>query len=94
MMWFILVLLLLAAIFGVLGTVLKVTAVIILSIILAVLILGWLAWWGLKRQVRLQTKRYVDGTRADGPPPVAGEPGASGQVYDAEGHIVRPELPE
>ena len=49
---FILILLLLAAVFGVLGAVLKVAAVLILSAFLAVAVLAAVAWWALKRKAR------------------------------------------
>jgi Flp pilus assembly protein TadB len=93
MMYFILILLLLAAIFGVLGAVLKVAVVIVLSIILAVVILGWLGWWAVKRQ----TRRYMQAARDATDPSrgtTGGTPHGSTQVYDAEGRVVRPELPE
>jgi small-conductance mechanosensitive channel len=51
-MVFVLILLLLAAIFGVLGAVLKVAAVIIFSVTLSVVVLAALAWWAIKRQAR------------------------------------------
>jgi NADH:ubiquinone oxidoreductase subunit 6 (subunit J) len=49
---FILILLLLAAIFGVLGAVLKVAAIIVFSVVLAVAVLVAFAWWAIKRQAR------------------------------------------
>ena len=55
---FILILLLLAAIFGVLGTVLKVTAVLILSAFLAVALVVAIAWWALKRKAREIQRDY------------------------------------
>ena len=55
---FILILLLLAAIFGVLGTVLKVTAVLILSAFLAVALVVAIAWWALKRKAREIQREY------------------------------------
>ena len=65
MMVFILILLLLAAIFGVLGAVLKVAAVLILSAFLAVAVLAGLAWWALKRKAR-QIQRDYDAQRIQG----------------------------
>lgn len=80
---FILILLLIAAIFGVLGTVLKVTAILVLSGILAVVIIGWLIWWAVRRQ----TRRYIQQVQDQ-------QPGKTGQAYDAEGRVRKPELPE
>jgi uncharacterized protein (DUF58 family) len=62
---FILILLLLAAIFGVLGAVLKVAAVLILSAFLAVAVLAGVAWWALKRKAR-QIQRDYDAQRIQG----------------------------
>lgn len=52
MMVFILILLLLAAVLGVLSAVLKVAAILVLSIVLAVTVSAALVWWGLKRGAR------------------------------------------
>lgn len=49
---FILVLLLLAAIFGVLGAVLKAVAFLVITGLLTITVLGALAYWGLKRTAR------------------------------------------
>ncbi|HWC70828.1 MAG TPA: hypothetical protein VG993_06670 [Actinomycetota bacterium] len=48
----ILILLLLAAVFGVLGAVLQAVAFLVLTAVLTAVVLGALAWWGLKRKVR------------------------------------------
>jgi ABC-type transport system involved in cytochrome bd biosynthesis fused ATPase/permease subunit len=77
---FILVLLLVAAILGILGWVIKVAAVIVLSTILALVIFVWLIWWMVKRE----TRKYLD----------AGEQQRQRRVYDAEGHVRRNELPD
>jgi flagellar basal body-associated protein FliL len=69
---FILILLLFAAVFGVLGTVLKVTAILVLSVILAVAVLAGLAWWGLKRKARqfqAEYNREVTKGSSSSPPP-------------------------
>jgi hypothetical protein len=50
--WFLLILVLLAAAFGILGAVIKVTAFIVLTILLTVAVLGAVAWYGVKAQVR------------------------------------------
>jgi peptidoglycan/LPS O-acetylase OafA/YrhL len=52
MAWVILLLVLLAAAFGVLGAVIKAAAFLVLTILLTVAALAALAWWGFKRQVR------------------------------------------
>jgi hypothetical protein len=59
MMVFILILLLLAAIFGVLGAVLKAVAFLVITGLLTVTLLGALAYWGLKRKAR-QFQREID----------------------------------
>ncbi len=78
MLVFVLILLLMAAVLGVLGAVLKVTAVLILSLFLATAISIAAVWWFVKRQ----TRRYIDSVK---PKPR--------QVYDAEGRVKRPDLP-
>jgi hypothetical protein len=55
---FILILLLLAAVFGILGAVLKAVAFLVLTSILTVTVLGALAWWGLKRTTRQFQREY------------------------------------
>jgi hypothetical protein len=58
-MWiFILILLLLAAVFGVLGAVLKAVAFLVLTAILTITVLAALAWWGLKRSARQFQREY------------------------------------
>jgi hypothetical protein len=62
MAWLLLLLVLLAAAFGVLGAVIKVTAFLVLTILLTVAILGAIAWYGVKAQVRRwQHEAAVDG---------------------------------
>lgn len=46
------ILLLLAAVFGVLGAVLKAVAFLAITAVLTVTVLGALAWWGIKRRTR------------------------------------------
>jgi hypothetical protein len=55
---FILILLLLAAIFGILGAVLKFTAILVIGVLLTVTVLGALAWWGFKRSARKLSAEY------------------------------------
>ena len=62
MVVFVLILLLLAAIAGVLGTVLKIAFALILAVILAIVILGALFWWAVKKQMR----KVVDQTGPGG----------------------------
>jgi uncharacterized protein (DUF58 family) len=52
MMWVILVLLVLAAIFGILGMVVKAVAFVVLTITLTVVVLIAVAWYALKHQAR------------------------------------------
>jgi membrane protein implicated in regulation of membrane protease activity len=49
---FVLLLLLLAAATGVLGAVLKATLVVVMSLVLSVVALGWLGTWYAKRRMR------------------------------------------
>ena len=64
---FILVLLLvLAAAAGILGTILKATLVIVLSLVLTVVVLFWIGSWYLRRRVRglqLDVERRFDAAR-------------------------------
>jgi len=60
MLVFILILLLIAAIFGVLGAVLKWTLVLVLVSLLTVVVLGAIAAWMVRRQMR---KMQADGTQ-------------------------------
>ena len=48
----VLILLLLAAVFGVLGAVLKAVAFLVLTAVLTVTVLVALAWWGIRRKAR------------------------------------------
>lgn len=59
MFLFILILLLLAAAAGVLGAVLEVALIIVLSVVLAIVILGWIGLWYVKRRMR-QFQRDVE----------------------------------
>lgn len=55
---FVLILLLLAALFGVLGAVLKAVAFLVITALLTVVVLGALAWWGIKRKARELQAEY------------------------------------
>lgn len=48
----VLILLLLAAAFGVLGAVLEAVAFLVLTVVLTITVLVALAWWGFKRKAR------------------------------------------
>jgi hypothetical protein len=52
MAWFLLILVLLAAAFGVLGAVIKATAFLVLTILTTLAVLGVVAWYGIRSQVR------------------------------------------
>jgi peptidoglycan/LPS O-acetylase OafA/YrhL len=52
MAWLILILVLLAAAFGVLGAVVKAVAFLVLTILLTVAALAAIAWYGFKHQIR------------------------------------------
>jgi hypothetical protein len=58
MLIFILILLLLAAIFGVLGVVLKATAIVVLTILLTIAFFAVLGWWLVKRSARKIAAEY------------------------------------
>lgn len=78
MLVFVLILLLMAAVLGILGAVLKVTAVLILSLFLATAISIAAVWWFVRRQ----TRRYIDSVKPK-----------TRQVYDTEGRVKWPDLP-
>ena len=52
MAWLILILVLVAAAFGVLGVVIKTAAFLVLTILVTLAALAAIAWYGFKRQVR------------------------------------------
>lgn len=58
MFLFVVILLLLAAAFGVLGAVLKAAAFLVITCVLTVTVLGALAWWALTRKARELTDHY------------------------------------
>jgi hypothetical protein len=58
MVVFVLILLLLAAIFGVLGAVLKFTAIFVLAGLLTLTLFAALAWWAFKRSARRLGAEY------------------------------------
>jgi peptidoglycan/LPS O-acetylase OafA/YrhL len=69
MAWLILILVLLAAAFGVLGVVLKVTAIIVFTTLLSIVVLATLVWWIFKRQARKFAQEFnqpAGGTPGDG----------------------------
>lgn len=49
---FVLILLLLAAVFGVLGAVLKAVVFLVITALLTITVLAALTWWGFKRKAR------------------------------------------
>jgi uncharacterized protein (DUF58 family) len=61
MAWVILLLVLLAAAFGVLGAVIKAAAFLVLTILLTVAALVAIAWYGFKRQVRRWEREAAQG---------------------------------
>ena len=69
MAWIILILVLLAAAFGVLGVVLKVTAIIVFTTLLSIIVLTTLVWWLFKRQARRFAREFdraAGGAQGDG----------------------------
>jgi hypothetical protein len=61
MAWVILLLIVLAAAFGVLGAVLKLTAILVLTILLTIAALVAVVWYSFKAQVRRWERNGVDG---------------------------------
>ncbi|HJR98700.1 MAG TPA: hypothetical protein VJ979_12425 [Actinomycetota bacterium] len=55
----VLILLFLAAVFGVLGEVLEAVAFLVITAVLTAVVLGALAWWALRRKVR-QFRSEID----------------------------------
>jgi len=68
-MWVILILLVLAAVFGILGLVVKAVAFVVLTIALTVVVLIAVAWYALKYQARRLSRdldeRLTDGRATD-----------------------------
>jgi peptidoglycan/LPS O-acetylase OafA/YrhL len=58
MLIFVVILLILAAAFGILGAVLKAVAFLVITALLTVTLLAALAWWGVKRSARKLTDEY------------------------------------
>lgn len=52
MAWLILIVVLLAAAFGVLGAVLKLTAILLLTVVLTIVALAAIVWYGFRAQIR------------------------------------------
>ena len=71
-----LILVLLAAAFGILGAVLKAVAFVVLTLVLTVVVLSMLAWWLVKRQARRFVREFDarsgDGGRQRGAKPGTG----------------------
>jgi hypothetical protein len=81
MFWFVVILLLVAAMAGVLGAVLKVALTLMLAFVLAVLVIGAVGYYWLRGRVRAFSREMSAG----GPPvdrPAPGRPDA----YPARGH--------
>ena len=63
MAWFLLILVLLAAAFGVLGAVIKVTAFLVLTILLTLAVLAAVAWFAIRSQMRRWQHEVVGSSR-------------------------------
>jgi hypothetical protein len=61
MAWVILLLVLIAAAFGVLGAVIKLTAVLVLAILLSIAALSAIVWYSLKAQMRRWERGDIEG---------------------------------
>jgi uncharacterized protein (DUF58 family) len=68
MAWLILILVLLAAAFGVLGAVLKAVAFLVITLLLTAVVLVAIAWYGTKRWMR-RLEREHEAQVASRPPP-------------------------
>ena len=79
MFWMVLIVLLLAAMAGVLGAVLKVAFVLVLAFVLAVVVIGAIGYYWLRGKVRAFS-REVSGPTA--PRPATGHP----EAYPAKGY--------
>jgi peptidoglycan/LPS O-acetylase OafA/YrhL len=78
--WFLLILVLLAAVFGVLGVVLKVTAILVFTIVLTTVILGALGLWFFRRAARRLASDFGR-PRSSPRPPTDGLPQAHDDRY-------------
>jgi hypothetical protein len=61
MAWVILLLVLLAAAFGVLGAVLKLTAILVITILLSIAALVAIGWYSFKAQIRRWERGGIEG---------------------------------
>jgi peptidoglycan/LPS O-acetylase OafA/YrhL len=61
MVWVILLLVLLAAAFGVLGAVVKLTAILVLTILLTMAALAAIVWYSFKAQIRRWERDGIEG---------------------------------
>jgi hypothetical protein len=61
MAWVILLLVLVAAAFGVLGAVIKLTAVLVLTILLSIAALAAIVWYSFRSQLRRWERDGIDG---------------------------------
>jgi hypothetical protein len=61
MAWVILLLVLIAAAFGVLGAVIKLTAVLVLTVLLSVAALVAIVWYSFRSQLRRWERNGIDG---------------------------------
>jgi uncharacterized membrane protein len=62
---FIVILLLIAAVFGILGAVLKIALILVLAFVLAVSLLAWAGWLWFRRRIRA-FEEQVTGPRGGG----------------------------
>lgn len=64
MFTFIVILLLIAAVFGILGAVLKVALILVLAVIIAASLFAWAGWLWFRRRIRA-LEQQVPGSRGD-----------------------------
>ena len=65
MFTFVVILLLIAAVFGILGAVLKIALILVLAIVLAASLLAWAGWLWFRRRIRA-FEQQVTGSRPVG----------------------------
>jgi hypothetical protein len=58
MAWFLLILVLLLAAFGILGVVLKLTAIIVFTLVFSVVALTMIGWWFAKHQLKRIAREF------------------------------------
>lgn len=66
MFTFVVILLLIAAVFGILGAVLKIALILVLAVILAAALLAWAGWLWFRRRIRAFEQQATGSRRGQG----------------------------